>query len=99
MPNWIAAAEHFNNNAPYIDNSSVLTIGFVIQIFAVVGLTWKLAQVNTELQLRLARLEYDMNNIADKLRSSLEMIEREKKSLNDVISVVNQNHSCDIDHL
>lgn len=96
MADWIAQAQI---NTPYIDNSSVLTIGFVIQIFAVVGLTWKLAQVNTELQLRLARLEYDMNNIADKLRSSLKMIEREKKTLNDLISVVNQNHSCDIDHL
>lgn len=89
-----------STNIPYIDNSSVLTLGFVVQIFAVVGLTWKLAQINTELQLRLHRLEYDLNNIADKLRTALDILEKHKKTLNDVICSVNSNdENCDIDHL
>lgn len=87
-------------NMPYIDNSSVLTVGFVLQIFAVVGLTWKTAQLNTELQLRLHRLEYDMNNIADKIRSNTDMIERHKRTLNNVICTMNSNdEDCDIEHL
>lgn len=94
---WLAQAPH---NIPYIDNSSVLTIGFIIQIFAVVGLTWKLAQVNTELQLRLHRLEYDMNNIADKTRTSLDLLERHKRTINDLICTINSNYEdCDIDHV
>lgn len=98
MNEWLAQAPHIN--APYIDNSSVLTIGFVIQIFAVVGLTWKIAQINTELQLRLHRLEYDLNNIADKLRTALDMLEKHKRTLNDVICSVNStDKDCDIDHL
>lgn len=98
MNEWLAQAPHIN--APYIDNSSVLTIGFVIQIFAVVGLTWKIAQINTELQLRLHRLEYDLNNIADKVRLTLDMLEKHKKALNDVICRVNVNdENCDIDRL
>lgn len=80
-------------NAPYIDNSSVLTVGFVIQVFAVVGLTWKIAQLNTELQLRLHRLEYDLNNIAEKTRLCLDAIERHKNALNEVIcNVCDENH-------
>ena len=87
-------------NVPYIDNSSVLTLGFVVQICAVVGLTWKLAQINTELQLRLHRLEYDVNNIADKLRITLDILEKYKRTLNDVICSVNAtDKDCDIDHL
>lgn len=98
MAEWLAQTPHIN--APYIDNSSVLTIGFVIQIFAVVALTWKLAQVNTELQLRLHRLEYDLNNIADKLRTALDILEKHKKTLNNIICVANANsEECDIDHL
>ena len=97
MTNWLAQA---HVNAPYIDNSSVLTIGFVIQIFAVVGLTWKLAQVNTELQLRLHRLEYDLDNIAEKLRSNIDLLERHKKILNDLICVAHATtDDCDIEHL
>lgn len=94
---WLAQAPHIN--APYIDNSSVLTIGFVMQIFAVVGLTWKLAQVNTELQLRLHRIEYDLNNIAEKIRLALDTLERHKRALNDIICSVNANEDCDIDRL
>lgn len=97
MTEWLAQA---HINAPYIDNSSVLTIGFIMQIFAVVALTWKTAQLNTELQLRLARLEYDLNNIAEKLRMALDGLDRHKKVLNDVICSVNsQDENCDIDHI
>lgn len=99
MREWLMA-QQAHLNAPYIDNSSILTVGFVIQIFAVVGLTWKIAQINTELQLRLHRLEYDLNNIADKLRSALDVQEKQKKVLNNLICTVNENHEdCDIEHL
>lgn len=97
MFEWLAET---TLNTPYIDNSSVLTVGFLMQIFAVVAMTWKMAQINTELQLRLHRLEYDLNNIAEKLRLAIDLLERHKKTLNDIISIVNSNdETCDIDHV
>lgn len=97
MFEWLAQTSHINT--PYIDNSSILTVGFVMQIFAVVGLTWKIAQINTELQLRLHRLEYDLDNIAEKMRIILDVVDRHKKTLNDVICIVNANQDSDIDHV
>lgn len=94
------------DQVPFIDNTSVLTVGIVLQIFGIAGLTWKIAQLNTELQVRLHRLEYDANNIASKVRDNLVMIEKQntsievhKKKLNDLIGLINQNNLTDVDHL
>lgn len=97
----IAAA---TENIPFIDNSSVLTVGIVIQVFGIVGLTWKIAQLNTELQVRLHRLEYDANNLGEKLRECLILIEKlsnsieeQKKKLNELINVTNSSQFADLD--
>lgn len=97
-----AAAE----SIPSIDNSSVLTVGIVIQVFGIAGLTWKIAQLNTELQVRLHRLEYDANNIAEKIRETVILIERQhtaidnqKKKLNELINLVNSNQLMDVENL
>ena len=104
MTEWLAQT---HVNAPYIDNSSVLTVGFVLQIFAVVVLVWKVAILNTELQLRLHRLEYDLDNLAQKIREIFLKIELQndmlnlyKKKMNDIICEVRTtDEDCDIDQL
>ena len=84
-------------NIPFIDNSSVLTVGIVIQVFAVAALTWKVAQLNTELQIRLNRLEYDIKNIADKVRENSSNQERQKKALNKLIQLQSAEHDEKMD--
>jgi len=97
MTEWIAQA---HANTPYIDNSSFLTVGFVLQIFAVMGLTWKLAQVNTSLEVRLHRMEYDMDNLANKMRELVAKEENHKKKLNEMIRFYCEREAdCNIDFL
>lgn len=93
-------------NIPVIDSNSVLTMGIVIQVFGIAGLTWKIAQLNTELQVRLHRLEYDANNLGEKLRECLILIEKlsmslegQKKKLNELINVTNSSQFADLENL
>ena len=62
-------------NLPYVDNSSILTVGLLGQFCAIATLIWKIAQVNTELQIRLHRMEYDINNLAEKIRNVTQDLE------------------------
>lgn len=69
-------------NAPIIDNSSILTVGLLGQFCAIATLIWKIAQVNTELQIRLHRMEYDINNLADKIRTITQDVEEMEDFMN-----------------
>lgn len=86
-------------NIPIIDNSSVLTVGIVIQVFGIAGLTWKIAQLNTELQVRLHRLEYDANNLAEKMRECLAMMDHQKKKINELVNLFNSSQLTDIENM
>lgn len=109
ISDWLG---QIHTNVPYIDNSSVLTVGFVMQVFAVVGLTWKLAQINTALEVRLHRLEYDINNLANKLREAIDTQanklkeaidtqEKHKKTINTIVNCLHDvdDTDCKIDYL